>query len=60
MRKYIKVLVFYQKKMKKTISATVDEELIKWISKKISKERKYRNKSHLIEIALEKMREEEE
>jgi Arc/MetJ-type ribon-helix-helix transcriptional regulator len=46
--------------MKKTLSATVDIELIKWIKKKVSKERKYRNKSHLVEIALEKMKEEEE
>ena len=45
--------------MKKTISATIDEELIKWIDKKLSREKKYRNKSHLIEAALEKLREEE-
>lgn len=47
--------------MKKPISATIEEDLIKWIDKKVSKEKtKYRNKSHLIEIALEKMREEED
>jgi Arc/MetJ-type ribon-helix-helix transcriptional regulator len=47
--------------MKKPISATIDENLIKWLEKKVSKERKkYRNKSHLIEIALEKLKEEEE
>lgn len=46
--------------MKKPISATIEEDLIKWISKKVSRDRtKYRNKSHLIEIALEKMRAEE-
>ena len=46
--------------MKKPISATIDEDLIKWIEKKVSKERtKYRNKSHLIEIALEKLKVEE-
>ncbi|MBW2973385.1 ribbon-helix-helix domain-containing protein [Candidatus Woesearchaeota archaeon] len=46
--------------MKKPISATIDEDLIKWIEKKVSKERtKYRNKSHLIEIALEKLKNEE-
>ncbi|MBW2968981.1 hypothetical protein KY304_00120 [Candidatus Woesearchaeota archaeon] len=50
---------FTKKRMKKTISATVDIELIKWIKKKTSKGRKYRNKSHLIEIALEKLKEEE-
>lgn len=46
--------------MKKPISATIEEDLIKWVSKKASKEKtKYRNKSHLIEIALENMRSEE-
>jgi len=46
--------------MKKPISATIDEDLIKWLEKKVSKDRKkYRNKSHLIEIALEKLKEEE-
>jgi Arc/MetJ-type ribon-helix-helix transcriptional regulator len=45
---------------KKPISATIDEGLIRWLEKKVSKEkRKYRNKSHLIEIALEKLKEEE-
>ena len=46
--------------MKKPISATIDEDLIRWIEKKISKERKkYRNKSHLIEISIEKLKEDE-
>jgi Arc/MetJ-type ribon-helix-helix transcriptional regulator len=46
--------------MKKPISATIEEDLIRWISKKVSKDKtKYRNKSHLIETALEKMRAEE-
>ncbi len=46
--------------MKKPISATIDEDLIKWLEKKVSKDRKkYRNKSHLIEIALERLKEEE-
>jgi len=45
---------------KKPISATIDEDLIRWIEKKVSKDKKkFRNKSHLIEIALEKMKEEE-
>ncbi|MBW3014477.1 hypothetical protein KY335_04545 [Candidatus Woesearchaeota archaeon] len=45
---------------KKPISATIDEDLIKWIEKKVAKDRKkYRNKSHLIEIALERLKEEE-
>jgi Arc/MetJ-type ribon-helix-helix transcriptional regulator len=48
-------------RVKKPISATIDEDLIAWIDKKVAKEsKKYRNKSHLIEVALEKMREEED
>ena len=39
--------------MKKPISATIDEELIKWIDRQLEDKQKYRNKSHLIEIALE-------
>ena len=39
--------------MKKPISATIDVELIKWIDKELQDKKKYRNKSHLIEIALE-------
>ncbi len=38
---------------KKAISATIDEDLIRWIDSEISDKRKYRNKSHLIEIAIE-------
>ena len=41
---------------KKAISATIDEELINWINKKLEDKTKYRNKSHLIEIALEKLK----
>lgn len=39
--------------MKKSISATIDVELVKWIENQIKDEKKYRNKSHLIEIAIE-------
>lgn len=39
--------------MKKPISATIDEDLIVWIEKEVSDNKKYRNKSHLIESALE-------
>ena len=39
--------------MKKPISATIDVELVKWIDKEIQDKKRYRNKSHLIEIALE-------
>ena len=46
--------------MKKPISATIDKELIDWVRKKVEKDkRKYRNKSHLIEVALEMLRKEE-
>ena len=39
--------------LKKPISATIDEELILWIEKEVNDNRRYRNKSHLIEFALE-------
>ena len=39
--------------MKKPISATIDVELIKWIEKELQDRRRYRNKSHLIELALD-------
>ncbi len=43
---------------KKPISATIDEELIDWINKEVGDRRTYRNKSHLIEIALETLKKE--
>jgi len=43
---------------KKPISATIDEELIKWIDKELEDKTRYRNKSHLIEIALELLKKE--
>ena len=42
--------------MKKPISATIDKELISWIEKEINDTKKYRNKSHLIEVALEMLK----
>ena len=46
--------------MKKPISATIDKELLDWIEKKTKSDKKrYRNKSHLIEIALEMLKKEE-
>ncbi len=45
--------------MKKPISATIDEELIEWINSRVEDKKKYRNKSHLIEIALELLKKEE-
>ena len=43
---------------KKPISATIEEELIKWINKELADKTKYRNKSHLIEVALELLKKE--
>ena len=45
--------------MKKPISATIDEDILNWIEKEISNTKKYRNKSHLIEIALDALRKKE-
>jgi len=45
---------------KKPISATIDEELIKWIEKQLEDKKKYRNKSHLIEVALELLKDKKE
>ena len=39
--------------MKKSISATIDEDLIDWIEKEVSDNKRYRNKSHIIESAIE-------
>jgi len=44
---------------KKPISATIDEELITWINIKLKDKTRFRNKSHLIEIALEKLKKED-
>ena len=41
---------------KKSISATIDEELIEWIDKELKDRKRYRNKSHLIEIALDTLK----
>lgn len=46
--------------MKKPISATIDEELVRWVKKKVAEDKKkYRNVSHLIEVALELLKSEE-
>jgi len=42
--------------MKKPISATIDETLIDWIEREVSNNKKYRNKSHLIEVAIEMLK----
>lgn len=45
--------------MKKAISATIEEKLIKWIDKYIDENPIFRNKSHLIETALLKIQKEQ-
>lgn len=44
--------------MKKPISATIDEELIGWLNSQTEDRTRYRNKSHVIEVALEMLRKE--
>ncbi|MBI2139988.1 hypothetical protein HYU14_03620 [Candidatus Woesearchaeota archaeon] len=41
---------------KTAISATIDEELNRWIELQLKDRERYRNKSHLIEIALESLK----
>ncbi|HLC46424.1 MAG TPA: type II toxin-antitoxin system ParD family antitoxin [Candidatus Nanoarchaeia archaeon] len=45
--------------MKKPISATIEKELLDWIDSKLAEGSRYRNKSHIIETALEMMKQEE-
>jgi len=45
--------------MKKPISATIDEKLIRWIDSELKDRLTYRNRSHLIEIALIDLRNKE-
>ena len=44
--------------MKKPISATIEEKLIKWIESELKNNTRYRNKSHLIETAIELLKKE--
>ena len=41
---------------KRAISATIEESLIAWIDSELGESTRYRNKSHLIETALELMK----
>ncbi len=41
---------------KKPISATIDEDIVDWIEEMLADKTTYRNKSHLIEIALRKLK----
>ena len=46
--------------MKKPISATIDADLISWLDTMLEDRARFRNKSHLIEIALSNLKKEEE
>lgn len=42
--------------MKQSISVTIDKELVEWIDKQVET-KKYRNRSHLVELALTEFQE---
>jgi len=42
--------------MKKPISATIDHDLIKWLDDVLRRDTSFRNKSHIIELALLEMK----
>jgi len=44
--------------MKQIISVTVEKELVEWIDQKVKTQR-FRNRSHLVEVALMRFREQE-
>jgi len=46
--------------MKQSISATIDKKLVEWVNSELKDHIKYRNKSHLIEVALQILKKEEE
>jgi Arc/MetJ-type ribon-helix-helix transcriptional regulator len=46
--------------MKKPISATIEDSLIKWMDSELKDTLTYRNKSHLIEVALISLKEKAE
>ena len=46
--------------MKKIMSVTIEEDLMSWLSAYSRSQSKFRNKSHLVEVALEKLKEQEE
>ena len=43
--------------VKKPISATIDQSLVKWIDDQIKTKREFRNRSHLIEVAIDLLKE---
>lgn len=44
--------------MKQSISVTVEKELVEWIDRQVETQR-FRNRSHLVELALLRFRENE-
>lgn len=44
--------------MKQSISVTVEKEIVEWIDSKVKTQR-FRNRSHLVEVALMKFRKSE-
>jgi Arc/MetJ-type ribon-helix-helix transcriptional regulator len=46
--------------MKIPISATIDKDLLDWLESELEDKKRYRNKSHLIEIALEMLKQDRE
>jgi Arc/MetJ-type ribon-helix-helix transcriptional regulator len=46
--------------MKKIMSVTIEEDLISWLTVYSQSQSKFRNKSHLVEVALERLKNDEE
>ncbi len=46
--------------MKKILSITVEEDLIEWLQSYSKTNSKFRNKSHIVEVALDRLKEQEE
>lgn len=46
--------------MKKIISITLEEDLIRWLEKYSKDNQKYRNKSHFVEVAIRALKKKEE
>ena len=44
--------------MKQSISVTVEKDLVDWVDKQVQTQ-KYRNRSHLVELALRRFRDNE-
>lgn len=44
--------------MKQIISVTISSDLVKWIEREVKGNAQYRNKSHLIELAIDQLKHE--